>query len=40
VLFESDCTSDLINDAELAELRTRFAKTSEPKVAPDCGGIT
>jgi hypothetical protein len=40
VLFESGCTSDLINDAELAELRTRFAKIAEPKVAPDCGGIT
>jgi len=43
VLFESGCSSDLINDAELAELaelRTRFAKTAEPKVAPDCGGIT
>ena len=35
VLFQSGCTSDLIDDAELAELRARFAKTAEPAAAPD-----
>jgi hypothetical protein len=35
VLFQSGCTSDLIDDAELAELRARFAKTAEPNAPPD-----
>ncbi len=32
VLFESGCTSDLINDAELAELRARFAETTRKSI--------
>jgi hypothetical protein len=34
VLFESGCTSNLIDDAELAELRARFAKTADPSYVP------
>ncbi len=34
VLLESGCTSDLIGDEELAALRTRYAKTTEPNAIP------
>ena len=37
VLSESGCESDLINDAELAVLRTQFARPAEPGTAPGRG---
>jgi hypothetical protein len=35
VLFESGCTSALISDAELSELRARFTRPFEPGAAAD-----